>query len=181
MPAYKSHFATVASAREKWNLTAPYAKTVCQVWELTELELGQTYKDNLENDVQNFFRQQTFVDPAQKLKTITKSITADQYRKLVDLYRGMLVMRGLSGNNAKTRTDYAMIWQPMRGRMSGNDKPTQEANAMKCANAFNNQYLQDEQVNYLQYLTGATKNPLALKPYVVEKAGKFTLQVWHKS
>jgi hypothetical protein len=40
-----------------------------------------------------------------------------------------------------------MIWQPMRGRMSGGDKAAQEENAMKCASAFNNQYLQDEQVN----------------------------------
>jgi hypothetical protein len=180
MPAYKSYFATAASAKKKWDLTEPYAKTVCQVWELTELELRGTYKDNLETDVQNFYRQQTYVDPAQKLKTITKSITVDQFRKLIDLYRGTLVMRALSGNSAKPRTDYAMIWQPMRGRMSGGDKATQEANAMKCANAFNNQYLQDEQVNYLQHLTGATKNPWALKPYVTEKAGKFTLQIWHK-
>jgi hypothetical protein len=48
--------------------------------------------------------------------------------------------------------------------MPGGDTATQEANAIKCANAFNNQYLQDEQVNYLQDLTSATKNPLAVKP-----------------
>jgi hypothetical protein len=180
MAVYKSYFASVASAKTKWNLTELEAKTVCELWELTELELGQTYRDNLQTDVQDFYLKQTYVDPAQKLKTITKSITKDQFRKLVDLYRAMLVMRGLSQNNAKTRADYAMIWQPMRGRMSGREKATQEANAMKCADAFNNLYLQDEQVNYLQYLTGATKNPLALKPYVVEKAGKLTLQIWHK-
>jgi hypothetical protein len=180
MPAYKSYFATAASAKKKWNLTELYAKTVCDVWELTELELGQTYKDNLQTEVQDFYQKQTYVDTAQKLKTITKSITADQFRKMIDLYRGTVVMRSLSGNTAKFRADYAMIWQPMRGRMSGNDKAAQEANAMTCANAFNNQYLQDEQVNYIQYLTGATKNPMALKPYVVQKAGKYTLQIWHK-
>jgi hypothetical protein len=180
MPPYKSHFATVASAQKKWDLTEPYAKTVCQVWELTELELGGTYKDNFETEAQNYYRQQTNVDPAEKMKTITKSITADQFRKVIDLCRGTTVMRALSGSGAKPRADYAMIWQPMRGRMSGNDKAAQEANAMTCANAFNNQYLQDEQVNYIQYLTGATKNPMALKPYVVQKAGKYTLQIWHK-
>jgi hypothetical protein len=180
MPRYKSYFESAAAAKNQWGLTDSDAKDVCEIWGLTELELGQTYKDNLQTDVQNFYRNQTYVDPAKKLKTIKKSITADQFRKLVDLYRATLVMRALSGSSAKFRADYAMIWQPMRGRMSGVNKAAQEAKAMAFANAFNNQYLQDEQVNYLQYLTGATKNPLALKPYVVDNAGKLTLQIWHK-
>src|ERR1700744_1120522 len=124
MPPYKSYFASAASAEKKWNLTERYARTVCDVWELTELELGQTYKDKHETDVQNFYRQQTYVDPAQKVKTITKPITADQFRKLIDLYRGTLVMRDLSVNRDQPRADFAMIWQPMRGRMSGDDKAT---------------------------------------------------------
>jgi hypothetical protein len=53
MPAYKSYFATVASAKKKWNLIEPYAKTVCEVWELTELELRETYKGNLQTEAEN--------------------------------------------------------------------------------------------------------------------------------
>ncbi len=64
--------------------------------------------------------------------------------------------------------------------MTGRDKDTQEAKAMNFASLFNNTYLQDEQVHYLQYLTGVKKNPWALKPYVIEKPGSITVQVWHK-
>ncbi len=40
MAPYKSYFETTESAKKQWNLTAPDAKNVCEIWELTQLERG---------------------------------------------------------------------------------------------------------------------------------------------
>lgn len=175
MPPYRSYFETAQSAKQQWGLTDTEAKNVCELWELTELELAGTYQDKLRTEAKDFFKRQTTVDPSAKLKTVVKPINDGQFKKLIDVYRGTLVMRELSGGRLQSRADYAMIWQPMKGRMKG------EANAGTLARLFNETYLQDEQVNSLQYLTGVKKNSWALKPYVLENPGKITVQVWHKS
>jgi hypothetical protein len=177
MPAYKSHFESAKTAAKQWRLKDAEAKTACETLELLELELAHgAYADARVTEATDFFLQKTNVDPSQKLKTTTAPIDNEQFTKLLLHYRGMLVMRLLSSGSLQARTDYRLIWGPLKGRMKGN-----EVYAMTLAALFNNTYLVDEQMNYLQYLTKVKKNPMEVKPWVVRKPGDITLQVWHKA
>jgi len=177
---YTSYFESPKSIQNQWNLGANDAKTVWEVWGLVSNELGTTYKDKIP-EAQGYFTQKpgALDDPetVKKYKSVKVDITKAQFKKLVDIHRAQLLMRALHTGNqkAQAQTDYKMIWSPLKGKMGG------DANeAESLATSFNNTYVHEERLHYVNYLTKLEMTRLYIKPWVVEKNDTFTLRVWDK-
>jgi hypothetical protein len=179
MPKYKSYFASSESVKEKWALADDKAKSVQELWDMAWGELQITYKDTLVNDARGYFTQKLGVydDPITtgKYNSVQVIVSEDQFTHLVNIQRILLMMRSFyTGGQDRI---CGMVWRGIMGRM----KDENEAKTM--ARDFNETYVPDELLHYLQYITDKpNKNLLALKPYAVpgKKKDTLTLQVWYK-
>jgi hypothetical protein len=94
---YTSYFSDAQSVPPKWGLADNQAKTVCEIWENVCNELNTTYKNSLTDDVEGYFKQKEPQYDTPHTKSSYKSwdrvIFEDQFKKLVDIQRALLVLR----------------------------------------------------------------------------------------
>ena len=178
---YTSYFEGAETVPPKWNLNASHANQVCQIWRDVCNELNTTYKNSLTDDAEGFFKQKlTLYDDAHtksSYKSWDRVIFEDQFKKLVDIQRALLVLRALYTAPQKTtaQVDYVNIWKAIKSKVA-----TGQA-AESMAKKFNDTYCPEELFHYLHYLVKSEKAPSSMKPWVFEEDGNLNLRVWYRN
>jgi hypothetical protein len=178
---YTSYFSNAETAAAQWKLGIPQAEKVCETWADVCAKLNGTYADAEKDDAKNFFTQQLpiYDDPSTKkaYNYWDREITEDEFKKLVDIQRGLSVLRGLSkaGVGTTAREDYKTIWTGIKTRVGPG------AAAEGHCDKFNATYCPDELFHYVHYLAKSDKPPSrSKKPYVFKEGKKLKLRLWYK-
>jgi hypothetical protein len=183
MPPYTSYFSDAQSAINQWNLGIHEAQRVCDIWEDVCTELNTTYADNdaLTDDARDFFTKKlTLYDDPSTTNSYDcgdVEISKAEFKKLVDIYRAVLLFRAFSTTNLKQKAqaNYKTIWLAIKKRVGLGSA------AESLAKKFNDTYSTDEYNHYLHYLVKSRNGPSrSRKPWVFEHKGKTYLRVWHK-
>jgi len=179
---YTSYFSDAQSVSTRWGLSLNQAQTVCEIWDLVHTELNTTYPNAMTAEAEGYFKQKSTEYDAASTKSSYKSwdmeISEAHFKKLVDIQRALMLLRGLytGGLKQKAQVNYKMIWQPVKGKMGGDADE-----AEKLAKKFNDKYCPDEQRHYVHYLMKSKKEPSSMKPLVFEHNGNLNLRAWYRN
>jgi hypothetical protein len=180
MPPYTSYFEGVETVPTTWNLNPEHANKVCKIWENVCNELNTTYKTALTDDAEGYFKlKDALYDTAKTKSTYNSSdhvISEDEFKKLVDIERALLVLRALytGGKKATAQVDYVNIWKAIKTKVGTG------AAAESLAKKFNDTYCPEELYHYLHYLVKSVEEPSSMKPWVFKQNRNLNLRVWHR-
>jgi hypothetical protein len=179
---YTSYFSDEQSASDQWNLSFNQAKRVCEIWnDVVCPKLNGIYANALTDEAEGFFKQKTprcdDLSTIKSYKSWDRVIFEDQFKKLVDIQRGLLLLRAFytGGLKQKTQADYPEIWVPIKTSVGLGSA------AESLAKKFNDKYCPDELMHYVHYLVKSDKPPSSMKPWVFKDNGNINLRVWYRN
>jgi hypothetical protein len=179
---YTSYFSNAQSVSDQWGLGAHQAETVCTTWDDVCEKLNGTYANAQKDDAEDFFTKKLNIyddaSTTKSYKSWDRVINEDEFKKLVDIQRALLVLRGLctSGQKVTARADYKTIWDGIKRRVGPGDA------AEGLCSRFNVTYCPDELMHYLHYLVKSDNPPSqSRKPWVFKQGKKLNLRVWYKN